>query len=105
MSIRMNQIRSVFSIIWLIEKVLHNKTFAIDSNPKCDQYQHEFASTAYKFFDKKPRDTTTHAGIEIISEYQQLVNEFNRPITKQLCSSYRHTILGANFPEVELINK
>ena len=34
--------------------MLHNKAFEIASNPKYGD-QHELASMAYKFFDKKAR--------------------------------------------------
>ena len=35
------------------DKILHNKAFNIDKNPKYDRYQRSFASMIYKFFDKK----------------------------------------------------
>ena len=35
------------------DKMLHDKAFNIAKIPKCDGYQHGFASLVYKFFDKK----------------------------------------------------
>ena len=46
------------------DKVLHNKTFNIAKNPKYDGYERVLASVAYKFFDKKLRDTSTYAGTD-----------------------------------------
>ena len=39
-------------------KVLHEKAFAIASNPKENGYQGGHDSMVYKLFDKKSRDTT-----------------------------------------------
>ena len=35
------------------DKVLCNKAFNIDKNPKYDEYRSSFASMVYRFFDKK----------------------------------------------------
>ena len=67
-----------FNTIWLMvrtkiypeekasDKVLHDKAFAIGSNPNYDKYQQGFASMVYKFFDKKSRDTIFHIGEKIL---------------------------------------
>ena len=63
--IKMNYIKLVFNMIWLIadfkdlnrrkasDKVLCYKAFNIAENPKYDGYQWGLASEVYKFFDKK----------------------------------------------------
>ena len=35
-------------------KILRDKAFNINKNPKYDRYQRGLASMVYKFFDKKP---------------------------------------------------
>ena len=44
------------------DKVLHDKTFRIASNPKNDEYQCKVTSVIYKFFDKKAWDTSNPTG-------------------------------------------
>ena len=39
-------------------KVLRDKVFNINKNPKYDGYQRGLASVVYKFFDKKTSDET-----------------------------------------------
>ena len=56
-------------------KVLCNKAFATANNLQHDGFQRGHASTIYKFFDNLSKDTTTHTGTRIISEYQQLAND------------------------------
>ena len=63
------------------DKVLLEKSLESAGNPQYDGYQHGFASVVYKFFDEKPRDTTTHTGAGIeISEDQPLADELHNPI-------------------------
>ena len=50
------------------DKVLHDKAFHIAKKPKDDGYQHGFASTVYKFFDKKT--SGSFAKNEIMSNEQ-----------------------------------
>ena len=62
---KINLIKFVFSIIWLMEilkiqqlgkasdKVLRDKAFNVAKNPKHDGYQRDLASMVYNFFDKK----------------------------------------------------
>ena len=57
---RMNWIKLVFNMIWLIDlerrtqsdNVLKGKAFEIANNPKYDGYQRGLVSMVYKFFDK-----------------------------------------------------
>ena len=61
---KMNLVRLVFNIIWLMafkdlakttvsDKFLRDKAFNIAKNPKYDGYKRRLASMVYKFFDKK----------------------------------------------------
>ena len=50
------------------DKVLHDKAFHIAKKPKDDGYQYGFASTVYKFFDKKT--SGSFAKNEIMSNEQ-----------------------------------
>ena len=53
-------------------KVLRDKAFNIDKNPKYDGYQRSLASTVYKFFDKKSKGS----GVNVPSEFnEQLAKE------------------------------
>ena len=60
------------------DKVLKDKTFKIDSNPKYDGYQRGLVSMVYKFFDKNSK------GSGVINEPNyQLANELHEPIIKK----------------------
>ena len=59
------------------DKVLREKAFKIDSNPKYDGYQRGLASMVYKFFDKKSKGS----GITNELNYQ-LANELHKPVIK-----------------------
>ena len=88
------------------DKVLCDKSFTIASNPQYYGYQQEFISMVYKCFDKKSRDTTTHTGTVIISEYQQLDNKLQKPIKKRkIHSSFRDNFWGADLVDMDLIRK
>ena len=61
---KMNLVRLVFNIIWLMafkdlakrtvsDKFLRDKAFNIAKNPKYDGYKRRLASMVYKFFDRK----------------------------------------------------
>ena len=70
------------------DKVLHRKTFTITNNPKYDGYQIGLRKMVNKFFDKKRatvtnKSATTHEGIGIKSESQQLAGQFNKPFSRQ----------------------
>ena len=81
MFVETNQIKLVFSMIWLMEilaadKVLCNKTFNVAKNPKYDGYERELASVVLlnlvvvlkiRFFSNK-----------------QLSEELHKPIFRQL---------------------
>ena len=60
------------------DKVLRDKAFKIESDPKYDGYQRGLASMVYKFFVKKSRGS----GITNEPNYQ-LANELHKPITEK----------------------
>ena len=60
------------------DKVLKNKAFKIANNPNYDSYQRGLASMAYKFFDKKSKES----GIFNKPNYQ-LANELHKPIIRK----------------------
>ena len=70
------------------DRVLRDKTFEIESNPKYDGYERGLASMVYKFFDKKSKGR----GIEFMPNQQladladiQLINKYNKGIRYLLC--------------------
>ena len=83
-----------------LDKVLHDKTFVIGSNPQYDGYQCGFVSIVYNFFVKKSRDTTAHTG----------TNELHRLITGKFkeCKrylSFKDNYWGAELTYMQLISK
>ena len=71
------------------DKALCNKAFENACNSKSDWCLFWLAFMVYKFFDKRPRDTThTESRIcdifsDIIPKKQQLANKLHNPITKK----------------------
>ena len=63
--------------------MLRDKAFRIAGNSKCDKYQYGLASIIFKCFDKKSRNTISHAGTRIISKDRELANELHKPITRK----------------------
>ena len=63
------------------DKVLHDKAFHRAKKPKDDGYQHGFASTVYKFFDKKT--SGSFAKNEIMSN-EQLAEELHKSINRNI---------------------
>ena len=62
------------------DKLLKDKAFEIESNPKYDGYQRGLASMIHKHFDKKSKGS----GIKNeIKQNQQLANELHKPIIKK----------------------
>ena len=62
------------------DKILRDKAFDIDKNPKYDGYQRGLASMVYKFFDQK----TSGSGIKndhILSK--ELAKELHKPIIRK----------------------
>ena len=63
------------------DRVLRDKAFTITSNPKYDRYHRGIVSMIYKFLNQKFKVTTSHTGIGITSDDQQLANELHWLIT------------------------
>ena len=57
------------------DKVLKDKAFEIESNPKYDGYQRGLASMVYKFFDKESKGSGVN-----FTPNQHLPNELHKPI-------------------------
>ena len=61
------------------DRVLRDKAFNIDKNPKYDGYQKGFASMVYKFFDKNSKGN----GVNIeVKHNEQLAEELHKPIIR-----------------------
>ena len=87
------------------DKVLRDKAFKIECDPKYDGYQRGLASMVYKFFDKKSK----RSGITNESNYQ-LANELHKPIIKKIrkrkvYSSFRDNIWGVDLADMESLSK
>ena len=86
-------------------KVLKDKAFKIESDPKYDGYQRVLASMVYKFFDKKSK------GSGIINEPNyQLANELHKPIIRKFKKrkvylSFRNNIWGVDLANMQSLSK
>ena len=60
------------------DKVLRDKAFKIESDPKYDGYQSGLASIVYKFFDK----ISSRSGVDA-EPNNQLANELHRQIIRK----------------------
>ena len=56
------------------DKVLKDKAFKIESNPKYDGYQRRLASMVYKFFDKKSNGSGILLRLQINVLMNQIIN-------------------------------
>ena len=88
------------------DKVLKNKAFDIAKDPKYDGYQRGLASMVYKFFDKK----SLGSGVKLISQNEQLANEFHKPIIKEfekrkVYSTFKDNIWGVDLVDMQLLSK
>ena len=62
------------------DKVLRDKAFNIDKNPKYGGYQRGLASMVYKFFDK----TSAGSGINVnVKPSERLAEEIHKPIIRK----------------------
>ena len=87
------------------DKVLRNKAFKIDKNPKYDGYQRGRASMVYKFFDKKSEGSR----IVYNKENMQLAEELHKPFIRKfekrkVYSSFRDNMWGADLADMPLLN-
>ena len=87
------------------DKVLRDKAFKIESDPKYGGYQRGLASMVYKFFDKK----SSGSGIANEPNYQ-LANELHKPIIRKfkkrkVYSSFRDNIWGVDLADMQSLSK
>ena len=85
------------------DKILHDKAFNIDKNPKYDGYQRRLASMIYKYFDKNISDGTVKY---TIMSNAQLVEKLHKSIVRKikkrkLRSSFIDNILGADLTDFQ----
>ena len=71
------------------DKVLRDKAFNMDENPKYDGYQRDLASMVYKVFDRKSAPladkSTKGSGVNNdLKQNEQLAEELHKPIIKNL---------------------
>ena len=71
------------------DKVLRDKAFNMDENPKYDGYQRDLASMVYKVFDRKSASLADKSikgsGVNNdLKQNEQLAEELHKPIIKNL---------------------
>ena len=116
---KMNQIKLVFSMIWLMEilKIQQEKQLHINFKEikhlilikiqKYDGYQRVLASMAYHFVDKKFKGIGVNNEIK---QTEQLAEQLQKPLIKKfkrrkLFSSFKDNIWGADLADMQLISK
>ena len=87
-------------------KILRDKAFNIDKNPKYDGYQRGLASMVYKFFHK---NTSRDAIKSEIMPNKQLAEELHKPVItkfekRKLHSSFIDNIWGVDVADTKLIS-
>ena len=85
------------------DKLLRDKAFNIDKNPRYDGYQRNLSSMVYSFFDKK----SPGSGVAMLQN-QQLAEELHKTIIRKLekrrvYSSFKDNIWGADLTYMQLI--
>ena len=82
------------------DKVLRDKAFKIESDPKYGGYQRGLASMVYKFFDKKSAQScvaTSFANKSPTERNYQLSNELHKPIIRHLIAENFIHLLETKF--------
>ena len=87
------------------DRVLRDKAFKIESDPKYNGYQRGLASIVYKFFDK----ISSRSGVDA-EPNNQLANELHRQIIRKskrwkVSSSFRDNIWGVDFADMQSLSK
>ena len=85
------------------DKVLGDKAFKVESDPKYDGFQRELASMVYKFFDKRSSGSSvaTEPNYQLANElHRQVIRKFKR---RKVYSSFRDIIWGGGGGGVGLI--
>ena len=92
------------------DKVLRDKAFNIDKNPKYDGYQRGLASMVYKFFDKRTKGSGVTLGNKSIPQNEQLAEELHKPIIRKfnkrkVYSAFKGNIWPADLADNQVISK
>ena len=97
------------------DKVLKTKAFNIAKNPKYDGYQRGLASTVYKCFHKKTKDSgvtrlANKFTIRSTPQNEQLADELHKPIIRKFkkrraYSVYKDNIWAPDSADMQLITK
>ena len=88
------------------DKILKNKAFDIDKDPKYDGYQRGLASMVYKFFDSK----VSGSGAKLTLQNEQLANELHKPIIRKfekrkVYPTFKDNIWGVDLADMQLLSK
>ena len=89
------------------DKVLRDKTFNIESDPKYHGYQRGLASMLYKFFEKQ---ASTSGGGFVNEPNYQLAHELHKAIIRKfkkrkVYSSLRDNIWGVDLPDMQSLSR
>ena len=93
------------------DKILRNRAFNIDKDPKYDGYQRGLASMVYKFFDKKSKGSgAKHVNTKLTPQNQQLAKELHKLIIKKfekrnVHTAFKDNIWGADLADMQLLSK
>ena len=82
------------------DKVLRDKAFKIESDPKYDGYRRGLASMVYKFFDEKSSGSgvTTEPNYQLANGlHRQIIRKFKR---RKVYSSFRDNIWGVDLADM-----
>ena len=82
------------------DKVLRDKAFKIESDPKYDGYRRGLASMVYKFFDEKSSGSgvTTEPNYQLANGlHKQIIRKFKR---RKVYSSFRDNIWGVDLADM-----
>ena len=82
------------------DKVLRDKAFKIESDPKYDGYRRRLASMVYKFFDEKSSGSgvTTEPNYQLANGlHRQIIRKFKR---RKVYSSFRDNIWGVDLADM-----
>ena len=87
------------------DKVLRDKAFKTQRNPKYEGYQRGLASVVFKFFDKKSKGTSIKS-----MQNQQLTDELHKPIIRKfkrrrVYSSFEDNIWSVDLAHMQVLGK
>ena len=95
----------------IADKILKNKAFDIDKDPKYDGYQRGLASMVYKYFDKKSKGSgAKHVNNKVIPQNEQLADELHKPIIRKfkkrkIYSAFKDNIWAADLADMQLLSR